>query len=198
MKRTYSRNGGTVVNTTASVKEEPTTDAVEIEAEASGNAAYDDMSKEQLIALVQAQTEANAKLMEEMQRAQAASDNAAMITSNIREVYSHSDEVEDGKNDDGTPKLKSVEYWKYTLDLPPSAGEGLKYNGMPLYHGQTICVDIDTLRMVKDMVYRAHMHEASIFGKMNDNAFRQGYLGNGSRVGQVLGSGPVPAWAQRV
>jgi len=64
--------------------------------------------------------------------------------------------------------------------------------------GQVITVDTNTLRTVKEMVYRAWYHEQSIFGQANDNAFRQGYM-NGGRVGSVLSpKGPgarAPAWA---
>jgi hypothetical protein len=102
-------------------------------------------------------------------------------------------EVKKGEFED-----QEVDYWHYTLDLPPSAGQGITINSMPAYHGQVITVDTNTLRTVKEMVYRAWYHEQSIFGQANDNAFRQGYM-NGGRVGSVLSpKGPgarAPAWA---
>jgi hypothetical protein len=150
------------------------------------------LSKEQLIALLRDSQQTAGQAISELERVKSAGDTAALLTSNVIEVHSHTDlvrvEVSEGKFED-----IEKDFWKYTLDLPPSAGEGIKINGMPAYHGQLICVDTDTLRYVKAMVFQAWYHEQSITGTANDNAFRRGYANSGTHLNHSLsGKG---AWA---
>ena len=83
-----------------------------------------------------------------------------------------------GYKDDGReinkPVFKSVELptFFYKIDLPPSGGVDVKINEVPLYHGGVYELDIDTLRTVKDIVYRCWAHDASIHGN-NENAYRR-------------------------
>jgi hypothetical protein len=67
---------------------------------------------------------------------------------------------------------KRVPTFFYTIDLPPCGGTDMKINGMPLYHGAMVELDIDTLRTVKDMVYRCWKHDADIHGS-DENFYRQ-------------------------
>lgn len=60
----------------------------------------------------------------------------------------------------------------YTIDLPPCGGTDMKINGMPLFHGAMVELDIDTLRTVKDMVYRCWKHDADIHGS-DENFYRK-------------------------
>lgn len=146
------------------------------------------LSKEQLIALVNQHRVAQELAEGELARAKATNEAVALLTSNVQEVYSRTIKTENDKGEEVNEEL-----WKYRVELPASAGEGLKISGMPIYHGQTVEVNIDTLRTIKDMVHRAWYHEKSIFGQANDNAFRQGYMNNGSMVNTVLSM--RPGWA---
>ena len=97
-----------------------------------------------------------------------------------------------GYKDDGRPilraKFKQAERptYFYKIDLPPVGGLGLTVNGLMLYHNTVYEFDIDTLRSVKDMVYRVWAHEASIHNS-DENAYRkpQPFVVNG-KTGQVL------------
>ncbi len=60
----------------------------------------------------------------------------------------------------------------YKINLPPVGGLGLVVNQMPLAHGAMMEFDIDTLRSVKEMIYRAWDHERNIKGN-DENAYRQ-------------------------
>lgn len=83
-----------------------------------------------------------------------------------------------GYKDDGRPILKPT--WKsveldtffYKIDLPPVGGDGLRVNGLLLAHGAVMEFDIDTLRSVKDMVFRCWDHERNIHGT-DENVFRK-------------------------
>lgn len=83
-----------------------------------------------------------------------------------------------GHKDDGReilkPIFRSVEVptWYYKIDLPPVGGDGLKINDVPLYHGAVYEFDIDTLRTVKEMVFRCWKHEADIRGS-DENFYRK-------------------------
>lgn len=82
-----------------------------------------------------------------------------------------------GYRDDGRPilqpKFKTVEIptFFYRIDMPPCGGTDLKINGQPYYHGGTYEYDIDTLRTVKDIVFRTWKHDADIHGT-DENAYR--------------------------
>jgi len=83
-----------------------------------------------------------------------------------------------GYKDDGReimrPKFKQVDLptFFYKVNLPPCGGSDLKINGMPLYHGATVELDIDTLRTVKDMVFRCWAHDREIHGS-DENFYRK-------------------------
>lgn len=62
-------------------------------------------------------------------------------------------------------------YW-YRIELPPSGGTGLKFNGEELMHGQTYELDLDMLRTVKDAVAKSWAHEQNIRGS-NENFYRR-------------------------
>jgi uncharacterized small protein (DUF1192 family) len=83
-----------------------------------------------------------------------------------------------GYHDDGREILRatfrpvSLPTYFYKVDLPPSGGTDMKINGLPLYHGATYEVDVDTLRTMKDMVFRQWKHEREVRGS-NENAYRK-------------------------
>lgn len=80
--------------------------------------------------------------------------------------------------DDGRPILKpkfrqeEVPTFFYKIDLPPVGGLGLTINGMPLYHNTVYEFDLDTLRTVKDMVYKCWKHDSDIHGS-DENQYRK-------------------------
>jgi hypothetical protein len=82
-----------------------------------------------------------------------------------------------GHKDDGRdilrPVFKDVKLpvFAYRIDMPPVGGTDLKINEVPFYHGATYKLDIDTLRTVKEMVYRLWDHDRNIHGT-DENAYR--------------------------
>lgn len=56
----------------------------------------------------------------------------------------------------------------YTIDMKPVGGTDLKLDGIEKYHGQTYEMTLDTLRTVKEIVFRLDAHEASIHGDDED------------------------------
>lgn len=56
----------------------------------------------------------------------------------------------------------------YHVDMPPVGGTDIKLNGEEKYHGQTYEMTLDTLRSVKEIVYRIQAHEAAIHGSDED------------------------------
>jgi len=60
----------------------------------------------------------------------------------------------------------------YRINMPPCGGSDLKINGAAYYHGATYEFDIDTLRSVKEIVYRAWDHDRQIHGS-DENFYRQ-------------------------
>lgn len=71
-------------------------------------------------------------------------------------------------------QFKTVELptYFYKVNLPPCGGTHLMINGLPVYHNATIEFDIDTLRTVKDMVYRCWAHDREIHGT-DENFYRK-------------------------
>ena len=71
------------------------------------------------------------------------------------------------------PVFEEVEVptYYYKIDMPPCGGWDLKTNGMPIYQGSTVEVDVDTLRDLKDRIYRLWAHDASLHGN-DENAYR--------------------------
>ena len=83
-----------------------------------------------------------------------------------------------GHKDDGReilkPVMQTVELptFFYKIDMPPCGGTDLKLNGIPFYHGAVYEVDIDTLRAVKDIVFRTWKHDSDIHGS-DENFYRK-------------------------
>ena len=83
-----------------------------------------------------------------------------------------------GYKDDGRPILKPVfktveiPTFFYRIDMPPCGGSDLKINGVPFYHGAVYELDLDSLRTVKEMVYRTWDHDRQIHG--SDESFYRG------------------------
>ena len=80
--------------------------------------------------------------------------------------FSASTEVDAGTDDDGT------QWWWYKIDLPPVGGIDIRCNGVPYYHSEQYKVTTDTLRTLKDIVFRNWKHEGDIHGS-NENFYRQ-------------------------
>ena len=83
-----------------------------------------------------------------------------------------------GHKDDGREILKPVfkdvllPTFAYKINMPPVGGNDLKINEVPFYHGATYILDIETLRTVKEMVFRLWDHDKNIHGT-DENAYRQ-------------------------
>jgi len=81
-------------------------------------------------------------------------------------TFSATTEIDAGKDEDGT------QWWWYKMDLPPVGGIDVKVNGVPFYHGEQYKITTDTLRTLKDIVFRNWKHEGDIHGS-NENFYRQ-------------------------
>jgi hypothetical protein len=68
--------------------------------------------------------------------------------------------------------MVDVPTYFYRIDMAPCGGICLKINGDEFYHGTTYEMDIDTLRTVKDLVYRTWKHDSDIHGS-DENFYRQ-------------------------
>ena len=83
-----------------------------------------------------------------------------------------------GHKDDGREILKPVFHsvtlptFFYKIDMPPCGGTDLKINGTPFYHGAVYELDVDSLRTVKDMVFRTWKHDSDIHGS-DENFYRK-------------------------
>jgi len=72
------------------------------------------------------------------------------------------------------PKFATVEEptYFYRIDMPAVGGTELVTNGVPMYHGAVVEVDIGTLRDLKEKIYRLWDHDRNISGS-NENAYRR-------------------------
>jgi hypothetical protein len=61
--------------------------------------------------------------------------------------------------------------YAYKIDLAPAGGEYISINGTRYYHGMVAKFDEDTLRTVKEIVYRGWDHERNTHGS-DENAYR--------------------------
>lgn len=61
----------------------------------------------------------------------------------------------------------------YKVIMAPCGGLDIKINGQPFNHGMTYEVDIDTLRTMKDIVWRTWTHDKSVHGDSDENAYRK-------------------------
>jgi hypothetical protein len=83
-----------------------------------------------------------------------------------------------GYKDDGREILKpvfrviEVPTYFYKINMPPCGGEDCKQNGISLYHGAVYELDLDTLRTVKEWVYRLWDHDRNTSGS-NENFYRK-------------------------
>lgn len=83
-----------------------------------------------------------------------------------------------GHKDDGRPILEPVmkavklDTYFYKIDMPPCGGTDLKINGQAFYHGATYEFDIDTLRTIKEIVFRTWKHDSDIHGS-DENFYRK-------------------------
>jgi len=83
-----------------------------------------------------------------------------------------------GHHDDGRDILrpifedKKIPTFFYKIDLPPCGGVDLKINSVSYYHGAVYEFDEDTLRTVKEMVYRCWDHDRNIHGS-DENFYRK-------------------------
>lgn len=83
-----------------------------------------------------------------------------------------------GHKDDGRDILKpvfeqaDVPTYFYKIDMPPVGGVDLKINGTSMYHGTVVELDLDTLRSVKEIIFRLWDHDRNIHGS-DENFYRK-------------------------
>ncbi len=83
-----------------------------------------------------------------------------------------------GHRDDGRDILRPVmemvdiPTYFYKVDMPPCGGTDFKINEVPYYHGTVYEFDVDTLRSVKEIIYRLWDHDRNTHGS-NENAYRR-------------------------
>ncbi len=62
-----------------------------------------------------------------------------------------------------------VDFYRYLVELPPSAGMAIRLGPNQFDHGSIVEVDYNTLRSLKEQVHRSWAHEASI--RESENAW---------------------------
>lgn len=116
---------------------------------------------------------------------EAAQAQGALLQSEVREVPTGKTvEVQRvkgyktvGHRDDGRPIKQPIfetvlrPTFFYKIDMPPCGGTHIGINGVAFYHGAVYEFDEDTLRTVKEMVYRTWDHDRSIHGS-DENFYR--------------------------
>ena len=72
-----------------------------------------------------------------------------------------------------TPIFETVDVpeYVYQINMAPCGGTDLKINGVAYFHGAIVKTDIDTIRLLKDMVYKTWKHDADIHGT-DENFYR--------------------------
>lgn len=98
-------------------------------------------------------------------------------TGRLVEVTKSAGQYVDGHREDGRAIIKTkwkrvkVPTYYYKIDMPPCGGSHLMINGVPYYHGVVVELDADTLRTVKEMIYRMWDHDRQIHGS-DENFYR--------------------------
>lgn len=83
-----------------------------------------------------------------------------------------------GYKDNGSDILKpkwgkkTVPTFMHRIDMPAVGGEHMMVGGRQFFHGMVYPIDLDTLRVVKEIEYRLWDHDRNINGS-NENAYRQ-------------------------
>ena len=72
----------------------------------------------------------------------------------------------------GSESEVEVDIYAMTINLPASAGMFIRINDFPLYNGQTYKLEMDTVRSVKEAMYRAWWHENNVAGDEREVAYR--------------------------
>jgi hypothetical protein len=67
---------------------------------------------------------------------------------------------------------QTLEFFRYLVDLPPIGGDGVRMGPHFFQHGDTVEIDLNTLRSLKEIVARAWFHEGQVKGN-DENKFRQ-------------------------
>jgi hypothetical protein len=138
------------------------------------------LSKDEQIAALQAEIDAlNAKLVVSESRNDEAAKRAAFF-SNGAEAIPTGKTVKRRKCKNPWEKDEDFQVWEEAeiptfelkINMPPVGGVQIMLNGEALQHGLTYTLDIDQVRVVKDVVYRLEAHEANVFGT-NENAYRK-------------------------
>lgn len=144
---------------------------------------------------MQAKIEAQQRELAEYRKKLSASEEKALQLAEAQPTWKTGEEIPTGKmvairvfeknsivgyKDDANgrpilrPKFKTVKVPTYYLkiNLPPVGGDHFSTNGEEFYHGSTYEMDINTVRDVKERIYRLWKHDTEIHGS-DENAYRQ-------------------------